>query len=92
MLKKINEGRVESDQGFSVHIIGLEILRYEEHGRSFNIEWNYDPASRKTYVYLSDVNVWEKPIKTNMSNEEKNEITTNLIECLKMLGGNFEIV
>jgi hypothetical protein len=84
MLKKINEGRVESDAGFSIHITGLECLKYEDGGHSIEFEWNYDPATRKTYIYVSDVK--------ELKDSEKIIIKNNIKEAVKLLDGTFEIV
>lgn len=84
MLKKINEGRVESDSGFSVHIIGLETLKYEDRKHSIEFEWNYNPKTKKTYIYISDA--------TELSSTERNEIANNVKEAVKLLEGNFEVV
>lgn len=84
MLKKINEGRVESDSGFSIHITGLECLKYEDNEHSIEFEWNYDPKANKTYVYVSDVR--------DLNDTEKNKIMNNIKEAVKLLDGNFEVV
>lgn len=47
MLKKINAGTVKSDSGSSVHIIGLETLKYEQDGNYLIIEWTLDPSTKK---------------------------------------------
>ncbi|OGT61431.1 MAG: hypothetical protein A3E85_00785 [Gammaproteobacteria bacterium RIFCSPHIGHO2_12_FULL_45_12] len=84
MLKKINEGRVESDSGFSIHIKGLECLKYEDNEHSIEFEWNYDPSANKTYVYVSDVR--------DINGTEKNKIMNNIKEAVNLLDGNFEVV
>lgn len=84
MLKKINEGRIESDTGFSIHIIGLECLKYEDDKHSIEFEWNYDPTTQKTYVYVSD--------DKKLSDSEKIIITNNIKEATKLLDGIYEIV
>lgn len=84
MLKKINEGRVESDSGFSIHIAGLECLKYEDSEHSIEFEWNYDPKVNKTYVYVSDVQ--------DLNDAEKKIIIKNIREAIKLLDGNFEVV
>ncbi len=84
MLKKINEGRVESDSGFFIHITGLECLKYEDKRHSIQLEWNYDPKTNKTYIYVSDVK--------NLNDIEKIKIMNNIKDAVKLLDGNFEVV
>lgn len=84
MLKKINEGRVESDAGFSIHITGLECLKYQDGEHSMEFEWNYDPVTKKTYIYISDAK--------ELKDSEKNIIKNNITEAVKLLDGTFEIV
>ena len=84
MLKKINEGRVESNTGFSIHITGLECLKYEDDEHSIEFEWNYDPIAQKTYIYVSDVK--------ELNDSEKIIIKSNIKEAVKLLDGTFEIV
>lgn len=84
MLKKINEGRVESEKGFSIHIIGLEQLRYTDGNYSIDFEWNYDPKSNKTYIYVSD--------SEDLTFLEKKQIINNIREAVKLLEGEFEVI
>jgi hypothetical protein len=84
MLKKINEGRVESDSGFSIHIAGLECLKYEDNRHSIEFEWNYDPKTNKAYVFVSDVK--------DLTIFEKKSIINNIKEALKLLKGDFEVI
>lgn len=84
MLKKINEGKVESDSGFSIHITGLECLKYEDNKHSVEFEWNYDPKAHKTYIYVSD--------SKEGAATEKREMANNIKEAVKILSGNFEVV
>lgn len=93
MLKKINAGRVESDEGFSIQIIGPEILRYSYDG--FEVEFNidYDKTYRKIYIYVSDVFTWDKYIGSRqISKAMKEEIAKNIAESVQLLDGVFEIV
>ena len=51
MLKKINASKVESYTDFSVHITGLETLKYEEDGRYITLDWTFNPKAQKnTYI------------------------------------------
>lgn len=84
MLKKINAGRVESNLGFSIHITGMECLKYEDREHSIEFEWNYEPRTKKTYIYVSDVK--------ELSHSEKNIIKNNIKEAVKLLDGTFEII
>lgn len=92
MLKKINEGRVESDDGFSIHITGLESLKYQENDNYIIFEWNYDPKTQKIYVYASDVDKWNEPSKVILTGNHKKKVIENLKNAVKLLKGKFEIV
>jgi hypothetical protein len=84
MFKKINAGKIISDNGVCVHLVGLELLEYEDNGRIIEFEWNYDPKERKTYIYVSD--------NKNLTIQEKNKIIANMRETIKLLEGNFEVI
>lgn len=78
ILKKINEERVESEKGFSIRLIGLEQLRYKDGNCTIDFEWNYDPKSNKTYIFLSD--------SENLTFLEKKQIINNIKEAVKLCG------
>lgn len=92
MLKKINEGRVESDSGFAIHIVGLETLKYEEGNRFVILEWNYDPKTQKIYVYASDVNNWKQPSNVRFTKLEKNKMINDIKDAVKLLKGIYEVL
>lgn len=92
MLKKINAGRVESDSGFSVHIVGLETLRYEENGKYIVVDWTLDPKTQKTRIYLSDVNNWDSEGRKMLDSADKARIYQNIKQAMALLDGEFEIV
>lgn len=82
MLKKITEGRVENDDGFSIQM-DREVLEYTDKGRKLRFNMGYDPGKRKIYVYIS----MEK-----LPTHEKNQIERKIKEALKLLKGDYEIV
>ena len=84
VLTKINEGKVKSDRGFSIHITGLESLKYEDHECSIEIEWNYDPKVNKTYIYASDI--------MELNETKKKQVIKNIEEAVQLLKGDFEVV
>ncbi|MCX7124494.1 MAG: hypothetical protein NTU49_01820 [Gammaproteobacteria bacterium] len=93
MLKKINEGFVESDEGFSIRITGPEIIKYVCNNYSVNIEINYDFKNRKAYIYASKINCWEcggEKVQMNVNN--KKSMIENINKAVKLLTGYFEIV
>jgi|GEM_PF-2139959 len=92
MLRKINEGRVESDEGFIVNIIGLEALRYEVAGQFIDIEWNYNPISKKTLIYIKNIKNWDKPFNKTIEEDEKQKIIENISKALKLMKGSFEFI
>lgn len=92
MLKKINEGMVKSDDGFFVHITGLESMRYQENNMFIDLTWAYDPKIRKTFVYISDIEEWDQPIGKSIKKQQKEKIISNITQALKLLTGDFELV
>lgn len=92
MLKKITEGRVESDNGFAIHIIGLEALKYEENNRFIILEWNYDPKIQRICVYASNASSWNQPANVPLTPDEKEKMVDNIREAVKLLKGTFEVV
>jgi hypothetical protein len=93
MLRKINEGGVESDEGFSIQIIGPEILEYRQGKYATEIDMSYDPKKERIYVYASNIDFWIKPVKCEkISNSEKISIISNIKQAVKLLIGNFEVI
>ena len=92
MLKKINAGRVESDNGFFIHVTGLESVRYQENNMFIDLTWTYDPKVRKTFVFFSEITNWDQPEGKTISENEREKIIKNIKEALKLLPGNFEII
>lgn len=84
MLKKINEGGIESDDGFSIQITGPELLEYKYEGRIIQIDVAYDPKKRKIYIYASDVD--------ELKEDKKRQMIINIREAVKLLEGEFEVV
>jgi hypothetical protein len=83
MFRKINEGRVESDSGIVIQFFDLEELLYKEGQHKLKLEWNYDPEKRKRLIYVS---------KLRLGKIEKNIIKENILEAVKLLKDDFEIV
>lgn len=92
MLKKINESRVESDNGFFIHITGLENMRYQENDQYIDFTWSYDPQKRKTFFYIADALNWDYPVGKHINEQERKKIINNIREALKLLTGDFEII
>ena len=92
MLKKINAGKVESDTGFSVHITGLETLRYQENDRYIILDWTLNPKSQKMSIYLEDVANWSSEAHQPISSEKKASIKKNIEQAVALLDGDFEVV
>lgn len=83
MLKKINEGGVESNTGFSIQIIGPELLEYKYNGKIIEIDLAYDPKKRKIYIYASQIN--------EINLQEKIQMIRNIEEAVKLLKGDFVV-
>ena len=84
MLKKTNEGGVESNTGFSIQITGPELLEYRHNGKIIDIDLSYDPKKRKIYIYASSIKELNETAKKQMIN--------NIKEAVQLLKGDFEIV
>lgn len=84
MLKKMNEGGVESDMGFSIQIVHPEYLEYREGTRLIPISMGYNSTNRKIYVYVTN--------SKELSEIEKCKVANNIKEALKLSQGEFEIV
>ena len=54
MLKKINAGRVESDQDFAIQIKLPDILIYTLNNKIFEINIGYDPIKDEIYIEVSN--------------------------------------
>ncbi|MBA2655190.1 MAG: hypothetical protein H0U71_09040 [Gammaproteobacteria bacterium] len=84
MLRKINEGGVESENGFSIQIVGPELLEYKEKNKIIKIDITYDPKKRKIYICASNID--------ELSKNEKIQMIRNIKKAIKLLKGNFEVV
>lgn len=92
MFKKINEGGVVGDNGFSIQIIGPEELEYKCMEKKLIIDLGYDSKKKTTYIYVNDITRWDNSNDTlDMSVDERDEIITNIKEAVKLLNGNFEV-
>lgn len=93
MLKKINEGGVESTEGFSVQIIGPEIIEYTYENHSVKLEINYDSIKRKAIIYASDATHWDtENTDISMTMNEKNLMIKHIKNAVQLLTGDFEVV
>ena len=84
MLKKINAGGVESDDGFSIQFTHPELLEYKQGNKIFEISVGDDLKRQIVYIYASQVN--------NLNEVEKNKMINNIKEAVKLLNGNFEVI
>ena len=92
MLKKINEGGVVGDNGFSIQITGPEELEYKYNNHLVKIDMGYDPKKKKIYIYADNIGQWDLPNKHKLiSSDEKKNIINNIKEAVKLLKGNYEI-
>lgn len=91
MLKKINEGRVKSDEGFCIDIIGRECMRYQEGNMHVDFTLTNDPIIRKTLIYVSDFISWDQPVGTPINNFTRKKIINNVQRAVKLLTGDFEV-
>jgi len=93
MLKKINEGGVASDNGFSIQIIGSEILEYKCNNDIVRIDMGYDPKKRIIYIYAGDITQWSSSSTQSLIADDKRRIIVNNIkEAVRLLTGNFKVV
>ena len=92
MLKKINPCGVESDDGFSMQIIGPETLQYLCREFKAKIDLDYDEKLRKIYVHVSHSPVFEYYTdQVEIIEQQKLQMIKNIIESVKLLKGNFII-
>lgn len=92
MLKKINAGRVESDDGFSIHMTGLETFKYEENNKYVIFDWTLDPKTKKISIYVNDARCWDSENRHILTSEDKIRIKQNIKQAVEILDGDFEIV
>lgn len=85
MLKKINNKRVESSEGFIVEYINIHELRYIEGDRVAAIE--IEPGPNDFSVYTQTLTTWLPPYECDVITEEKrNRIIKNIQAALTFLG------
>lgn len=74
-------------EGFDVHIIGLETLKYQENKKFIIFDWAYEPSTKITKVYVSVVEYWSFPVAEKLTSEEKKRIIDNIRMALDLLEG-----
>jgi len=90
--RKITEGRVTSDNGVSIQIKSYDYLEYSDNGKALDISLGFDPASRTTHIYVSDLKNWnatDQPLTINEA--DLKQIKNNLEEAFRLLTGKFLI-
>ena len=93
MLKKINEGGVESSEGFSIQIIGPEAIKYIYKNCNVTIDINYDFKTRKAYIYANKIKEWNCGCeKITINDNDKKLMIKNIAEATKLLTGDFEVI
>ena len=93
MLRKISPGRVESDEeGYSLHFIGPENVKYEESDKFIILDWTFDPKPHRTRIYISDVDTWDSSEHKPLLFWEKEKIKRNIVSATKLLEGTFEVM
>lgn len=92
MLKKINAGKIESDEGFFVVISGPEELKYTKNDRFLFLDWTLNSKNQIISIYLTDAKSWSGPDRKIITAAEKKEIFNNLSRAVKLLDGEFKII
>ena len=92
MLKKINEGGVESDTGFSIQIINAGTLEYCEGDKAVHIAIGYNRKTREIFVHASEIKSWSASANTPLSESKKNEIIQNIEKSVALLKDHFVVV
>lgn len=92
MLRKVNEGKVESDEGYSIHIVGLELLEYQENSKKIQLDWTFNSQTKKITIYASDAKAWMFPSKEEMTKSDRERVINNIKKAVRLLTGDFEVV
>lgn len=92
MLKKINAGKIESDEGFSIAITRPEELKYIEGEKYLFLGWTLNSKNKVISIYLSDAGTWSSLDRKVITISEKEKIKNNISRAIKLLDGDFTIV
>jgi len=67
-LHKANENGVASTDGWSIQVVGPEVLEYREQGNATLLNVEFDPATREITV---DASGFEERVRSNVANAVK---------------------
>jgi len=83
----------ESDEGFSVEVLGRTGLRYRDHDRSMFIDSEVLMGPSGMAVYRNSIRKWDPPHQElPVSDAERDRITDNLRRTFRFQGSEIDII
>ena len=79
---------IESDEGFSVEVLGRIGLKYIENGKEFFVD--SEIANPGIIVFKDVINDWETKIRIS-DNKKREEIINNIIRAFQFKGIHIEV-
>lgn len=82
---------IESDEGFSVQILGFSGMKYSEGEKVLKIHSEV-LANADIVIYMYSIKHWQPPFDNEtISENEKNRIVSNIERAIKFKGHNIDI-
>lgn len=93
MLKKIRNNLVESDEGFSVEILGRAGIKYKDQSDAFYVDSEIECGHYDMVIYKKRIREFEAPMRNyeQIDDNKKGEIVENTRRALLYLGYKVEI-
>ena len=88
MFKKKYNNLVESNEGYSVKILGRAGIQYREGSKIFYIDSEIECGLYDIVVYKKRIRDWESPIGSYepIAEKKRDEIVANICQALLFLG------
>lgn len=94
MLKKVNEGTVESDEGFMIKIDNPDYLKYFEGDKFIEVSIDFNENTKEIFINASkEITNWcGRGAELSINVEKKINIQENIRNSLALLKGNFIVL
>jgi hypothetical protein len=84
---------IESDEGFSVEVLGMTGMRYTEQGRSIFVDSEVLATPGAMAVYRNSIRRWDPPHEDQVVNEEERErVIDNIRHAFAFNGYTVEVL
>ncbi len=87
-----NPNIIVSDEGFSVQVLGMTGLRYQQGQHWLHVNSESLASPHGLVVYTSSIKTWKEPQGQPISDEEKSKIIENIRHAFEFRNIEVEII